>query len=384
MFSFASRSTSKSEKYTLQGALAGHTGAVVCIAANENGRLLASGGTDGTRLWCLEKMSPATRPTGPGIRGATTSILWLRREDEATEILFYGTQNGYLVCWKQATVAVRFILDFHGHLETEARRQSFEEVQTIQLTDAAEITGLAFDPAANKVVVCHRNSVIQAFTLERSLNLVPVFSVKIADFLPKAIAFGDFKITRRRSSVNLRGTDGEIIRTRQVGGMIGDADVNSRKGLFCIDDPQQGIALYCLDDDHRVRTMEVKVTKTHPRARQVCFTADAAFVIIGSDHGLVYIFDRWTGETVDELPIGFEDWVQTVTATDVNGVSTILGARSRELSGKNDIMVWKQIKKSRVLATSAIWVPLLVIINIAVVLGGALAMLDIYPIFRMR
>ncbi|KAJ6448088.1 WD40-repeat-containing domain protein [Mycena vitilis] len=375
MFSFASRSTSKSEKYTLQGALAGHTGAVVCIAANENGRLLASGGTDGTRLWCLEKMSPATRPTGPGIRGATTSILWLRREDEATEILFYGTQNGYLVCWKQATVA------------------SFEEVQTIQLTDAAEITGLAFDPAANKVVVCHRNSVIQAFTLERSLNLVPVFSVKIADFLPKAIAFGDFKNNEKEilvfgmydgRIVNLRGTDGEIIRTRQVGGMIGDADVNSRKGLFCIDDPQQGIALYCLDDDHRVRTMEVKVTKTHPRARQVCFTADAAFVIIGSDHGLVYIFDRWTGETVDELPIGFEDWVQTVTATDVNGVSTILGARSRELSGKNDIMVWKQIKKSRVLATSAIWVPLLVIINIAVVLGGALAMLDIYPIFRMR
>lgn len=63
----------------------------------------------------------------------------------------------------------------------------------MQLTQGAEITGLAFDPASNRLTVCNRNSVIQAYTVERSMTLHNVFSVTIEEFVPKAIAFGEFR-----------------------------------------------------------------------------------------------------------------------------------------------------------------------------------------------
>ncbi|KAJ7241236.1 hypothetical protein B0H12DRAFT_1237114 [Mycena haematopus] len=165
----------------------------------------------------------------------------------------------------------------------------------------------------------------------------------------------------------LRSTDGHITGTKQVGGLIGDVDVHSRKGLFCIDDPHQGVAIYRLDDHRRVKTMEVKRTREHPRPRQVCFSEDGGSVVIGSDHGVVYVFDRWTGETVGELETGDANWVQTVAATDINGLSTILGGRGRELDGPNDILVWQTVKEEKYM-TSSVFYQVGAGLNIALVL----------------
>ncbi|KAJ7037649.1 WD40-repeat-containing domain protein [Mycena alexandri] len=352
---------SKNQNYALHGALQGHSGAVVCLGATEDGKLLASGASDGTRLWNLENMTAIARPAGAGIRGATTALLWVRREDEAAEVLFFGTHRGFLVCWKQTAPSV------------------FEELHTMQVTQGAEITGLAFDPASNRLTVCNRDSVVQAYTVERPLTLHNLFSVTIGDFVPKAIAFGEFRNNEAEIMVfglydgrviTLRSTTGAVLATRQIGGMIGDADVNARKGLFCVDDPTQGVALYRLDNNNRVKTFEVKVTKTHPRARQVCFADDGSVIVSGSDHGVLYIFDRWTGEAIDELAIGPVDWLQTVTATDVNGVSTILAARSRELAGGNEILVWKRAKAKKPWSVPAAYGQLLTAMHALVVLGA--------------
>ncbi|KAJ7018621.1 WD40-repeat-containing domain protein [Mycena alexandri] len=352
---------SKNRLYTQHGTLQGHSGAVGCLGATEDGKLLASGGSDGTRLWNLEQMSSIARPAGAGIRGATTALLWVRREDEAAEILFFGTQQGFLVCWKQTSPSL------------------FEELHTMQLTQGAEITGLAFDPASNRLTVCNRNSVIQAYTVERSMTLHNVFSVTIEEFVPKAIAFGEFRNSEAEIMVfglydgricTLRGTTGEVIGTRQIGGMIGDADVNARKGLFCVDDPTQGVALYRLDNNNRVKTFEVKVTKAHPRPRQVCFADDGSLIVSGSDHGVLYVFDRWTGEVVDELAVGSVDWLQTMTATDVNGTSTIVAARSRELPGANNILVWKRAKARKQWTIPAVYGQILSAMHVVLVLGA--------------
>ena len=40
-------------------------------------------------------------PSAAGSRGAATALVWIKREDDPDEVLFYGTQNGYLICWKQ-------------------------------------------------------------------------------------------------------------------------------------------------------------------------------------------------------------------------------------------------------------------------------------------
>lgn len=93
----------------------------------------------------------------------------------------------------------------------------------------------------------------------------------------------------------------------------GSADYNDRKGVFCVDDPFQGTVLYRADTETRVRTFNVKLTKAAARPRQVCFADDCSSVVSGSDHGLVYVFDRRTGEVTDTLRVDANDWVQTVT-----------------------------------------------------------------------
>ncbi|KAF7336091.1 WD40 repeat-like protein [Mycena sanguinolenta] len=141
-------------QYTLLGKLTGHTGAVICMTANEDGKLYTVG-TDGTRLWSLETLAPIPRVAGAGDRGRLHVVLWVRREDEAAEILFYGTENGWLVCWKQ----------------TASRTKAFEEVNVVRLVNKAEITGLSFDTTTNRLLVCHRDLVVQAWAVERSLQL---------------------------------------------------------------------------------------------------------------------------------------------------------------------------------------------------------------------
>lgn len=98
----------------------------------------------------------------------------------------------------------------------------------------------------------------------------------------------------------------------------GDAAVNARKGVFCVDDPEQGVALYHLDTGARIRTFPIPVTKSR-RARQVSFAEECSVVVSGSDHGVVYLFNRRSGDTLDELRIGNDDWIQTVTVSGFNG-----------------------------------------------------------------
>jgi hypothetical protein len=46
---------------------------------------------------------------------------------------------------------------------------------------------------------------------------------------------------------------------------------------------------------------------------QVIFAEDCRLIVIGSDHGRVYVFDRRSGDIIDELEMSTNSWVQTVT-----------------------------------------------------------------------
>ncbi|KAJ7117280.1 WD40-repeat-containing domain protein [Mycena crocata] len=344
--------------YSLQGSLPGHQGSVTSLSMTEDGKILASGGSDGVRLWEIRTMNEITRPTGAGNRGATSTLLWIRREDEPGEILLYGTQTGLLVCWKQAKGA-----------------SNFEEVHVIQLHDPAEITGLAFDASTNRIAVCHRGSLIQVHAMDSKMKPSNIFSVKVDNYVPKAIAFGDLKGNNKEVIVfgfhdgkilTLDGETGAIVKSRTIGSMIGSADYRLRKGVYCVDDPFQGIVLFRAENDNRIRTFEVKLTRENQRPRQVCFTDDCSTVMSGSDHGMVYVFDRRTGDVTDTLRVDASDWVQTVTATEIDGVSTILAARSRDWGGMNMITIWKK--------TTAIvdlrWAKMKAILHILVMMGA--------------
>jgi hypothetical protein len=123
--------TSQNNIYSLQRSLKGHQGAVLCLRVTDDGKVASGGeslyyqygaakwiiGTDGVRVWELPTMTLLESPTGEGQRGAATSLVWIRREDEPEDGLVYGTQNGFLVCWKQTKSSVgrhdmRWLLSF--------------------------------------------------------------------------------------------------------------------------------------------------------------------------------------------------------------------------------------------------------------------------------
>ena len=67
---------------------------------------------------------------------------------------------------------------------------SFEELHCVLVARPGEISGLAFDSASNHLALCNRNSVIQLFTVDGLMTPRIKFSITVADFVPKAIAFG--------------------------------------------------------------------------------------------------------------------------------------------------------------------------------------------------
>ncbi|KAJ7201177.1 hypothetical protein GGX14DRAFT_400345, partial [Mycena pura] len=107
MFS-SNRKSSKYGAYAHHGELRGHSGAILAMSATEDGKFLASGGTqatsgtDGTRIFDIRTMRAVETPQSSEWRGPTTAVLWLKREDDAVDGLVSGSQRGYLFCWETA------------------------------------------------------------------------------------------------------------------------------------------------------------------------------------------------------------------------------------------------------------------------------------------
>jgi hypothetical protein len=116
----------------------------------------------------------ATTDDGSILASGGAYVIWIRREDEPDEVLFYGTQSGYLVCWRQV----------------QHPKGNFEEVACAQLANPSETSGLAFNAASSHLATCNRNSLVQLFMVDGLMKLRPIFSVTIENCLPKAIAFG--------------------------------------------------------------------------------------------------------------------------------------------------------------------------------------------------
>ncbi|KAJ7450347.1 WD40-repeat-containing domain protein [Mycena latifolia] len=326
------RKASKHGNYILQSRLHGHSGGIVRLRATEDGRFLASGGTDGTKIWDLSTMRELGSPKSPEIRGASTALVWIKREDDLSEALFYGTQNG------QLGLAV------------------FEEISCVRIVNPTEITGLAFDAPSNRVAVCHRGGTVQVYALGSTMSLQEVFTIGLNNVTLQAIAFGQMYGDERDIMVfglyggdihTLRGNNGKAAgEPWTVGALIGDVALDARKGVLCMDEPSLGANLYRLEDHTRVKTFPVAVTK-RKRLRQVDFLDECKFIVSGSDHGIVYVFDRHSGDIIDELRVDPHEWVQTVAAADCAGVSTIFAAKSRDLGGSNKIFIWRKKSKKR-------------------------------------
>ncbi|KAJ7916784.1 WD40-repeat-containing domain protein [Mycena leptocephala] len=323
-------------QYALHGVLHGNQEAVQCLKVNEDGTLLASGGADGIRLWDLRSNMELDRPSiGGGQRGATTALLWIRRDDYPGEILVSGTQGGHLCVWTQAPES-----------------NTFEEKLPVpQLFHPSEITGLAFDSSTNRLAVCNWERMVQVHVMNDKIELGPL----------EVIVFANGEINGHIIHYDANTLD--TIRSREIGTCIGSVDYNHRKGVFCLDDVYHGPALFKADTEARTKSWEVAKPKAaqkkldnidtdtgvqqknreYPRPRKVCFAEDCTSVVSGSSHGLVHVFHRRRENVVDKLDMQSGGlWVQAVAAAEIEGASTIFAASSKDGHGGNPINVWKK------------------------------------------
>ncbi|KAJ7840031.1 WD40-repeat-containing domain protein [Mycena leptocephala] len=338
------QASSKNDNYVCRKTLRGHTGPIDILGASDDGKLLASGGADGTLVWDLERMRQLRSPSNPGLRGSTSAVLWIKRADDPGNTLFHGTGEGYVVGWRQGTTT-----------------PDFEEVICKRTTNPGEITGFAFDAVSNRFAVCNRNGVVQVYTLDVTMNLSLLYSKSIPNGSPKAIAFGATNGNERDILIfNLYSGHvdvlrlGEVVERWNLGQWIGDACLDSSKTAMCIGDPSSGVDVHRLQGNSHVRIKSFPIPRTKGKGSQalrVCFADQNQKIVCGSDHGVVYVFDRPSGDTVAHLRIDASVWVQTVAATECNGVSTLFAAKSydAEAAGTpNGIYVWQRSPGRRV------------------------------------
>ncbi|KAF9067995.1 hypothetical protein BDP27DRAFT_1364521 [Rhodocollybia butyracea] len=106
---------------------------------------------------------------------------------------------------------------------------------------------------------------------------------------------------------------------------LGHAVLNIKEDAVILDDVAEGVALMKLAGIERVKTFEIT---------QCAFQDGTSTIIVGSDHGNVYAFDRRTG---------VKDWVQSISTVELDGVPLIIMGRSGENIGKTEIQVWEKV-----------------------------------------
>src|SRR5262245_63073863 len=113
-----------------------------------------------------------------------------------------------------------------------------------------------------------------------------------------------------------------------------------RKNQIAVDNVFDGFDLYQLDKGQAqlLRTFPTRPLIV-PMPKQVVFCERGKVVIGGSDHGVVYAFDRRSGETIDRLPHPGAKMVQTVTATDT-GEATLISTATSTNHGRISICIW--------------------------------------------
>jgi DNA-binding beta-propeller fold protein YncE len=86
----------------------------------------------------------------------------------------------------------------------------------------------------------------------------------------------------------------------------------SKTGQFVVDTCSGGFNLHEIEDGTYVRSFPTATPiRRHPK--QVAFGERGHVVVGGSDHGIVYVFDRMTGNKMVELKAAEQGMVQTVT-----------------------------------------------------------------------
>ncbi|KAG1720367.1 WD40-repeat-containing domain protein [Suillus occidentalis] len=300
--------TKDPKEYRLEGRLIGHKNAINCLSVSSKGTLLASGGSDGMRVWDLKRRLQLPSPRHiVGIQNPAdpvTCVSWITRQEATRETLCYGTGLGFIGIWQQNGEGLE---DFGAKVSK-------------RIGTGKEIMCLTFDHSGNdtRIATGTRDKRVQVWSFDFKGPLIPVFSIELSTTIPRMINFN--RTASRHILVfgmydgevhQLRGTDGIVMATHNAGPLIGHASVDIAQTLFLIDNVVNGFSLHRLDDGACIRTYNTNPVKTFPK--QVVFGENTDVVVGGSDAGVIYVFDKNKGTLKQVLKHADKARVQTVT-----------------------------------------------------------------------
>ncbi|KAJ8581076.1 hypothetical protein M405DRAFT_847264 [Rhizopogon salebrosus TDB-379] len=305
------KKSAQPQRYKLLARLTTYSGSLHALAISNDGHILAGGVSCG---------------------------VWAMTRKATVETLCYGTGLGYIIFLR------RSLID-----------KNFQEICTRRLGSGFEITCLSWHLTSSEsniwIAVETRDNMVQVLILNTSAQLQSVFAVRLDNTVPKSIAFTDnrdiyvfglydgnvtfasyqapnsmkleggdaftdnrdiyvfglydgnvtFASYQAPNSMKLEGGDGNVVKEISCQSVIGHAAVCQKRGVFVVDNATDGFTLYRLEGEGQ----PVRTFATAPPSvsvpKQVAFGEEGKVVMGGSDNGLIYIFDRKTGQTLETL-----------------------------------------------------------------------------------
>ncbi|KAF8591537.1 hypothetical protein K439DRAFT_1611184 [Ramaria rubella] len=269
-------------RYKLVATLKGHQDAINSLALSTTGNVLHTVG-DSVKLWYIQSKTQLTAPKQNLLARGPLWVIWssgLR----ILEIMTYG-----IYCSKG----------------------NFEEIM-----------------AKPCIAIATHDSMVQVWKVDARGTLHSVFSVQLNGTVPRAVGFADAfnKDAPNKEFLNkdilvfglfdgnmhvLRGDDGKVMVTHELGLRIGSAAISNKRNQCVINNTTDGFNLYWLG----------KPRQNVPK--QVTFGEDGKAIVGGSDHGVAYVFDQVKGTNLDVLQHAKKGLVQTITVP-VHSSLTIL------------------------------------------------------------
>ncbi|KAF8194931.1 WD40-repeat-containing domain protein [Pholiota molesta] len=321
-----------------------HKGSVVALAISPNGKIIASGGSEGVAVWDIETRKKFhTSQVSFYERCQVSSLCWIGAPDSHFYTLVYGNAMGYLI-----------------FLQCRDKEDNFRVVHSTRLARGEEILHITTAPhgGLDRIAIGTRDKCVQILDFDAAeCSLTSVHSKAYdddKDIVPKVLAFDtnyDLLVFGLYDGGLYRysGENAKTVSQHRLQSQIGNAAVDLNKRLCVVDNVGSGFDLYRLDTAEFLRTFPTgDAKKTYPKG--VTFADRSRAIVGGSDHGLVYVFHRKTGRSICALKYERQGGVETITAHDCqDGTVLIAAASASNSSGPNPILVWKwkPIKKPK-------------------------------------
>jgi len=104
----------------------------------------------------------------------------------------------------------------------------------------------------------------------------------------------------------------------------GNAAVDLSKRMVVVDNVSDGMDIYNLDTAEYMATFLTKRTSAKVFPKTVAFANQSRAVVGGSDHGIVYIFDRKTSHVIHSLEYAKQGGVETLAVSVHHAIITCI------------------------------------------------------------